>query len=336
MSWFDELMGFSEESPEQVRANGSLAENGRVLLSKANGERYRIGDFAIPSLDELRDQTRTITAQGKLSLRETVGNVQAFHQQPENRGALFQVASQFNLLEMISPSVTPEHGVGIYEQDGTQGPACAIAAGAGTIYRNYFVPLKDQIGQTAERQIDCLAGIGEAIGNENDTLWRMKNGYALPTSEGLKSVSAQIAFMDDESRDNLRGKLRVGIHTDTEVTINRCGQPVSQIYGSALPVAYSGIPAREWEPFARLVLEASYEATLHAALLNARTTGNRSVFLTLLGGGAFGNPGDWIFDAITRALVLFRKHDLDVRIVSYSAPRPEVAYLVDEWSILNP
>jgi hypothetical protein len=26
-------------------------------------------------------------------------------------GALFQVASQFNLLEMVSPTVTPEHGV---------------------------------------------------------------------------------------------------------------------------------------------------------------------------------------------------------------------------------
>jgi hypothetical protein len=60
------------------------------------------------------------------------------HQRPENAGALFQVASQFNLLEMMSPSVTPEQGVTRYERDPTQGPACAVAAGAATIYRNYF------------------------------------------------------------------------------------------------------------------------------------------------------------------------------------------------------
>ncbi|MCK5683507.1 hypothetical protein KAJ27_05280 [bacterium] len=51
---------------------------------------------------------------------------------------MFQVASQFNLLEMVSPGVTPEEGVGRYEHDHTQGPACAIACGVGTIYRNYF------------------------------------------------------------------------------------------------------------------------------------------------------------------------------------------------------
>ena len=69
------------------------------------------------------------------------GDVQQMHQSPENAGALFQVASQFNLLEMVSPTVTPEDGVTRYQHDRTQGPACAIAAGAATIYRNYFAPV---------------------------------------------------------------------------------------------------------------------------------------------------------------------------------------------------
>jgi hypothetical protein len=30
---------------------------------------------------------------------------------------------------MVSPNITPEAGVGIYENDRTQGPACAVAAG---------------------------------------------------------------------------------------------------------------------------------------------------------------------------------------------------------------
>ena len=45
------------------------------------------------------------------------------------------MASQFNLLEMTGPEITPEDGVTRYAHDRTQGPACAIAAGAATVYR---------------------------------------------------------------------------------------------------------------------------------------------------------------------------------------------------------
>ena len=70
------------------------------------------------------------------------------------------LTSQFNMLEMVGPGVTPEDGVARYAYDRTQGPACAIAAGAATIYRNYLAPVAGGIGQTADRQIDGLADIG--------------------------------------------------------------------------------------------------------------------------------------------------------------------------------
>jgi hypothetical protein len=41
------------------------------------------------------------------------------HADPELEGALFQVASQFNLIEMTGPSVTPEDGVTRYSGDHT-------------------------------------------------------------------------------------------------------------------------------------------------------------------------------------------------------------------------
>src|SRR5260370_39714810 len=107
------------------------------------------------------------------------------HQVPENAGALFQVASQFNLLEMVSPAVTPEQGVTRYQHDLTQGPACAIAAGAGTIYRNYFARLDGSEGQTTERQINGLAGLGRAAGTPwnqpAEALVAVQTGYALCT-----------------------------------------------------------------------------------------------------------------------------------------------------------
>jgi hypothetical protein len=53
------------------------------------------------------------------------------HLLPEDAGALFQLASQFNLLETTGPEVTPKNGVAIYQPDHTQGPACAIRRRSG-------------------------------------------------------------------------------------------------------------------------------------------------------------------------------------------------------------
>ena len=42
------------------------------------------------------------------------GDVRQMQRAPEYAGALFQVASQFNALEMTGPEVTPEDGVTRY------------------------------------------------------------------------------------------------------------------------------------------------------------------------------------------------------------------------------
>jgi hypothetical protein len=150
------------------------------------------------------------------------GDVRQMHQLPENGGALFQVASQFNLLEMVSPEVTPEHGVTRYQHDRTQGPACAIAAGAATIYRNYFAPVGGSRGQTVERQFDGLADLGEtlsdALNQPVKSLWTMQNGYALCSRAGLDAIAQHLRALPPEQIDILRGKLCIGIHHNVEVT----------------------------------------------------------------------------------------------------------------------
>jgi hypothetical protein len=244
---------------------------------------------------------------------------------------LFQVASQFNLLEMASPSATPEMGVGIYGNDHTQGPACAIAAGAGTIYRNYLVIVDGRIGQTAKNQIDCLADLGAALGNDAGRLWNMRNGYALATESGLAEISRRLEASSDVQLEELRSRLRIGIQWNTQVTLAGCQHLVSQAYCSALPVAYSRLPPALWERFARFILEALYEATLCAAVLNAEASGVGTIYLTAVGGGAFGNPSEWILAALERALDLHRRTALDVAIVSFRAPNPAVSRLVNKF-----
>jgi hypothetical protein len=331
MTWFEDVTGFRERGANQVRKNLSL--DGSTLISKANGRVMVWGRLETPTLAELRE--RVPPGEGgsrKIKVREVVADVQALHTDTSKAGSLFQVASQFNLLEMVSPNVTPEQGVGIYANDFTQGPACAVAAGAGTIYRNYFVPVKGGIGQTAHRQIDCLSDIGKALGNTDSHLWRMRNGYALPSRSGLTEISGRLRALREDELDALRGLLRIGIQWDTQVTLNSSSHLLSQVYCSALPVAYSPHSADLWRHFARLVLEASYEATICAAILNRESTGNNTVYLTLLGGGAFGNETGWIMESIQRAVMLYADHDIKVAIVSYGSSKPHVRQLVSFFS----
>lgn len=327
--WFETLTGFREHSPEQVRANITL--DGDVLRSRANGRVMHYGRLETPTLAELRERVREAGYKlAGLVVREVVADVRELHLEDANAGALFQVASQFNLLEMMGPEYTPEHGVGIYERNPTQGPACAIACGAGTIYRNYFAPVNGRVGQTADNQIDCLAGLGEALGNADSRLWRMRNGYALPSRSGLEEISSRLKAADEVKLDRLRQSLRVGLQWDTEVTLRDSGNRLTQAYCSALPVAYAaGLPAELWEEFARLVLEAAYEATFCAGLLNAAAGGSNKVFLTLLGGGAFGNRVEWIIAALRRALDIYRQAGLEIAIVSYGSPKPFLRDVID-------
>ena len=334
MTWFENLTGCVEESPECVREHLFISE--RRLCSRLNGRSWLCGELETPTLAQLRERVRHRNRNlGPISVHEIVANVQDLHRDRVNENAVFQVASQFNLLEMTSPGVTPERGVGIYEDDFTQGPACAIAAGAGTIYRNYFVDVNGRIGQTANNQIDCLSGIARLLDNSQQRLWRMANGYALPSPGGLEEINRKLENMDEAALDAVRQALQIGLHWDTQVTLDDASHTVSQAYCSAMPVVYTRHSQELWAPLAKLILEAAYEATICAAIFNANRNRNNRLFLTLLGGGAFGNNPDWIMGAIRRSLELYLDSGLAVAVVSYGSSNRSVRRLVQEFAQTN-
>jgi hypothetical protein len=321
--WFERLTGFDERTARDVA--GQFEVDGEWMTSRANGRRIRVGRFEMPTLAELRSRRQPHWAGHVLRLDQVVADAQSLAADPTSAGATFQVASQFNMLEMVGPHVTPEHGVDVYEHDHTQGPASAIACGGGTIYRNYLVTVDGHTGQTAARQLNGLSDLAVALNVDVE----VRNGYALPTESQLHAINTQLDGADEAARDRLMGRLRVGIQSNTEVTIAPAGHAVTQVYCAALPLAYTSHPTSLWEPFARLVLDAAYEATFAVAVVNAEQTGNGNLFLTLLGGGAFGNPIDWILDSIRRAMRLYASESLDVHVVSYGARRADVDRLAD-------
>ena len=306
-----------------------MANRGYPFTSVVGASR----DLSMPTLAELRSRIE-LPDRGRTTVRCVTGEARAMHRDPELAGALFQVASQFNLLEMTGPEVTPEDGVTRYGSDHTQGPACAMAAGAATIYRNYFAPVDGHVGQTRDRQLDGLSRVGavlsEQLGRPVAELWSMGNGYALCTASGLDAIAG---LLSDDS-DELRRELAIGLHRDVEVTdVREAGRRlVSQVFCSALPVAYGEGRRSSWEPFARLVLEATYEATLLATVEQALTGGSNVVLLTRVGGGVFGNADAWIDDAIVRALTIVESAGLDVRLVSHSAVHPSFQAIASQFT----
>jgi hypothetical protein len=352
--WFERYFGFTEpKNYEDVRDHFRLGdqEDGGIILhavsppkaGMSNATRsFHVGWFETPSVSELtarlvehrNHQAVCLDVRG-LTFQHIVGDAGALHRDPQNEGAVFQAASQFNALEMVDPSITPEHGITGYEFDRTQGPSCALACPAGTLYRNYFVNGTGQGGPHG-KQLDLLEDVGLVLGNNpklsslsssptNNKFWHMKNGYALAASSLSIQSLHDVLHTSPKIRDAAQQQLRVAIQWHTEVdtySSNEMPFQVTQVYCSALPIQYdhTATATRHWEPFARLVLDAAYEATFAAAafLCLHRGRGQRvKLYLTKVGGGAFGNQDSWISDAISRSLQQFKAYPLDVSLVHY-------------------
>jgi len=56
------------------------------------------------------------------------------------------------------------------------------------------------------------------------------------------------------------------------------------------------------------------------------------VFLTLVGGGVFGNEIAWIIHSLAVVLKKYQDFNLDVRVVTYHQPEVELQYLVKNFA----
>lgn len=329
MDWFETLFGFVESDWDATRARFSL--EGTMLTSGVNGRSFDAGEFETPTLTELR--ARVGAPQGRPRVgHEAIGDVLELHAVEANRNAMFQVASQLNCLEFADPRETPEDGVTPYASDPTQGPACSLAAAAATVYRNYFVPVGGCIGQRADRQLDNLADALALLGPP-ESFATVRNGYAFSDAQRLGGTGAAL---EAAGRDAFIGRMRIGVQTAAQVTFaSRFVEPehpcfVSQAFCSALSCGYDNSPRALWAPLATAVLDAAYEATLLAARAGvAAGTCSGVVWLTFLGGGAFGNDPAWIADAIGRAIRIAGDDTLDIRIGHYRRIDPTMRERID-------
>lgn len=325
MDWFEKLTGFKESSYAETQQKLFFAES--ELYCPDNGKRYDLGQFEMPSLKELRQRVAELShaeshnEQGK-ELRFNFLHADAYHLHAHEsaNNSVIQVASQFNLLEMPGMHVTPEDGVTNYQFDKTQGPASAMAAGPATLFRNYGLNLGTQQGQTKSLQINTLAELAFELGDEG---LEMINGYAQCDRDFLERIKPRLSNCGLIEREALKGLLKVGVHWKTTVTAKgaKPEQKVTQVFCSALPMAYNRVQDRDlWEPFARLVLEALYEATFCVGVLNSHASGNNKLYLTQVGGGVFGNPVEWIAASIQQQMRRFKGSNIHPHLVVRGHP----------------
>ena len=158
-------------------------------------------------------------------------------------------------------------------------------------------------GQTMYNQLDNLADVCRMLGNTpRGKHYDVVGGYTMASDTGLRELNRKL---DEVDRESVKAKLRVGVHADIQVTASNWGKKlihsedhtVTEVFCSACSVSYSGNSRKLWAPFATLVLEACYEATLWAAVLHALKHRDdltaRVVLLTAVGGGVFGNDMCW-------------------------------------------
>lgn len=327
MTWFERLFGFPERSGDQVRTQ--LQVQGQYLHSKANGERWKHGKLELLSLKTLRSRVDALKLRANPNLYQgTPSCTRTLYRQESSAHALFQVASQFNLLEFTEPQMTPEDGIGDYEFDRTQGPISAVCTGAATAYRNYLIPLSGQLGQSKDRQLDCIAPLHEALlairpPQGEKAYWSVENGYLFTNANQLDQVTRILEGQSQTELIALQGEIEFGFLQDAQVTLDDAQHCVSQLFCSALPIGYNQIPIPRWEALARFVLTALYEATLCAGVLNQQAFGSSDVYLTSVGTGVFGNPTEWIDDAIQAALTRVPQCGLRVHMVGRQVPRVE-------------
>jgi hypothetical protein len=318
-NWFEQEFGIME--PRAKNVHKKFTYDSTTTILKRNGEKHggKVGEFTTPSvadlhkiLGESEDEATT-----RLSFQHVVGEVREVCLNPDHANTVMHGASHTNCLEMVDPSVTSEQGVTIYANDHTQGPKLAMACPRALFFRNYFL----------EGQCDTTEEVARLLENDVHKYWEIKNGYLLPTSPDKMTDLANRFLQEPTLTAEAVLASRVGVQWNADTARDGDGKShgICQVFCAAAPVSYATeINKKDWEPLAQVFLDAAYESTLAVAAILARDREARvTVYLTLVGGGAFGNDPAWIIKALQRALVMYKSAPIDVKLVHYKTIPPE-------------
>lgn len=349
---FADIVGLSEEDLRENMKKDFPVLLQQLQIKKVDGNTpnytlngYRVGNFNVTTVDELEKEnpTKRSSKKGTISLIEgtntsqtssfrrmvDIGHLQSL---PENRNAVFQVASDFDALEATSFTQDSRNVMlTSYGRDLTQGPSACISAFPALVFRRYFAK-RVQSMESEEK--------GKNSDNDGDEFYNLLSKLMEEYKEGeLPFELTKAGYI--KFKRNCKGpesdsykKVGVGIHEGIQVTHGfrvdfdhhkkLCPsksekQIIHQVFTSTtdLKLANYTLASKdaviEWT---KQLLFAAYEGTIRAAIrLNSE-----KVYLTMVGCGAFRNNPLWVFDAINNVKQLIIDHGLQVYLIYYKRP----------------
>ena len=290
-NWFDKIIGFNESN---FRFTKSEIPNKFI---------DKMGNFEQISIKELKKQFEKIKKLNNQTIKLNVKYRNNYNYENDfdtsalqfnsKENSLFQVASNFNCLEIPSAEYNPFNGFFLTKQmsDSTQGPSAAGGAAFGSILR---------LIKHKEKRIDLL----------EDTPLITNNG---------KLKYSDVKYLNDFDTTNIK----IGLHKNVEANFMRSdefqykenGVKINQVFTSTC-ICNSPIPNK----LSLILLEAAYEGTYLSAII----TKAPKLVLTLIGGGAFNNSLDLIIRVIMKTHAIYADYlpkDCEVILPIYE-PKP--------------
>jgi len=275
-----------------------------------------------------------------------LADVGALQAMPENKDAVFQLASNFHCLEgkqkrgwwrdlkgplesNLSHDVNPPENVNLpgigyrgsvetlIGKQAAQGEEGSLSAAPGAIWRMYFV---------SQDEANLLSGISPDILIVND----------------IGRVIINSRFNDEKfNTDDFEKKACIGFHGGISVITGLIniypdvpnplnsnalapdGQRVNQVLTAALDLVEqhytsNGESFNGTEIIRTRLAQALLRVAYRGALLAAIAHGKKRVFLTLIGGSAFKNKPEWIVDAIIAAQDIIKDSGLEIFLVGFA------------------
>jgi hypothetical protein len=310
-------------------------EGNRVKLIQQNGTPIDTGGMFLLTIDELRKnilykykqtakfQLIEIIQPNDSNSRPNPADIKLImSNKKQAEGGMFQAASQFNALECKNDqtsSYNPRFFT-MYKDDGTQGPTLSLTAIYSAIARRDCIYIKDDKKSQYEKPLNYLSEVKDKNGN---SYFNVNNGYF--QSYG---VSKEEFPKDSKTLENLRGKVKVVFQKDIPIIHDTRARPFHEVMGlterfeahqvftAAMDISQStgkyamgkgpqatSDPYQKFKPYVPdendlrcvdFVLDAAYESSY----LAAHYCGAKTLWLTLVGGGVFGNPIENILKAI--------------------------------------
>ena len=312
-NWFLESFGFIEYNDynnNKKKFEKLFKEGNEKKINKIS-----VGDFKLYNCNDLYKLLPKKRKNGIIYLENIIDDIKNINNICEEYSTI-QIASQLNCLEMINPSITPENGITIYENDLTQGPICVMCTPSAIAYRNYLY----NGGQTKNNQVDLSFELLALLKKYNYKInWKSTNGYLMIDSNDIL-LKINNLLSNEDLREEAKNKLNAGVHYNIGVFNNN--KSINHILCSGLPINYhNNIDDELWIPLSKLFLEALYEITLLSACYsNIKNKCNSPCYLTLIGEGVFGMDPLIICDSIKKACyaVSKRGYFLNVYIVHYN------------------